>query len=845
MPAEAGGASRALAGRQVVRPAWLGRSGASILVALAFVVGDASCALAAAEYQAKADLQATVALTLCAPGTGGCSPCAPTTVGCVPRAVVTATLISTRIPGHGTACATGRTSVFLSGPRPENGPQESGGDEQVFPITTSVVAEYALSGVPQEVQVLAEGQCDDAEYGFASPYVIARLPASYMVEHPGVSSPEEDPPWSERALPSTYSFRRIGQANTWPAVLACAAGRGSDWSYFAVPLCRYGGTAVLAANAVATSAGGPSSAPPLPATSFSPASFAASSLYPRQCRRFASSRKPHKAHRTDARTARRPKQQQLVERRACNALGTLGRSWLAALSEQAWLYRELAAQQEQTAPIGAALADPATTSGWVHRAVAVALVDRAAEVQGELAQLDRQLASALRGTQLDVRYPRSLATRALSAFRRGRTLAAATRAELSGAGVHANPALVSVTGSAPRRLSSLLEASASPVPMLEYSTLSAQGTSSALEAWLGSAANALASACEASYESDWARLRQYTAAYSSPPTYGFILARALLAHASVPFAGCKTTEPTFAPLAEPLGAVLSAAPSVLVPSLASSPTGLGNSTNIAIAPDGSLLINDELTASVKHYSQAGVLLGSIGEEGTGLGQFTQPADSTTDAEGHVYVSDYKAHHVLRFSPTGAYELTIGTQGEGLGQFEHPAGLAWSPFDGELVVVDAPNGPEAAHGRLEAFNTAGKPLWATPVSSGEEESHLSRPRGLAISANGTIAVADSNLENPRILLFSSTGALLGATPAGLGLVQPYGVAFDPAGNLWVADRGAGLLELSADLNTVVKRYSVFGPSGTLLAPSSVAFAGSQLLVLDFAGQQLLSIPASGV
>jgi NHL repeat len=772
------------------------------------------------EYTAKVDVQASVKVV----------PCLAGTVPCEPRAVVSAALTATRIPGHGSPCPTGSTSLFLSGPPPVSGSYEVGGSAQAFPISDTTTADYALGPSPREVQVLAEGHCEDAEYGFLSPYVKVELPASHSVETPGATSPIADGADFEPLIGSPSEAETAEVADYWPSALGCAATRSRAWGYAATLMCRLAARVAASAAFASTDHVPVSSETPPPETpSFALARFASGTLVPPAC-------KARHARGVHSRPRRAPS--------GCAALEGAGRAWSTDMAELAWLYERVADDTARYNPSPASgSSSAASENGWMLRAAVAAYLARASEVEQSLVGLDGRIAGLLRKAKLDVRFSRRTTRRALSSFSHDRDVPTAVNRELESNGVRSPRAFLAqlgASGPAPRSLSGLFEAAAAGARQFSPSSLAPHASALLLTAWVGTAAAGLLSACGSAFEAAWDRVRSATSAPPAPgQSYRLVLARALLLHGSVPASFCETASPTFSVQADPLSATFPSQPSVLVPSLDVSAQGLGDATDVAVAPEGSLLVNDELSANAKRYSAGGSLLGTFGSEGEGEGQFSQPADVATDPSGRVYVTDYRLHHVLRFSAGGSYEATIGTQGEGVGQFEHPAGVAWNAATGELVVVDAPNGPGAGHGRLEAFDATGKPLWATTGSPGEA-SYMVRPRGVGVAPNGDIAVADSNLEDPRVLLFDPSGRLLGVTPPSIGLVQPYGVAFDASGDLWVADRGDGLVELSG-VTGVAKRYAVFGPSGEALAPSAIAFDGERLLILDFAGQQLVSVP----
>ncbi len=94
------------------------------------------------------------------------------------------------------------------------------------------------------------------------------------------------------------------------------------------------------------------------------------------------------------------------------------------------------------------------------------------------------------------------------------------------------------------------------------------------------------------------------------------------------------------------------------------------------------------------------------------------------------------------------------------------------------------------------------------------SGLSGPAGLAFDAAGDLYVA--NLTGNTISEFSSTGASKGTFASGLDL--PVGLAFDAAGDLYVANSGT---------NSIIEFSSTGVPKGTfalgLSGPQFLAFA----------------------
>lgn len=807
---------------------------------------------AASEYRAKADLHATLRLV----------PCVASRSPCQPGAVVTVSLTASRVAGPGTSCEAARTSVFLEGPYPVSGRYEEGAHSAPFPVTTGAVAEYVLGEAPRLVTVYGEGACEDAEYNFQKPYLLLTLPAAHTVLTPGTTAPQPDPPSTDPAtLGETETIAAQRNADGWLAAISCAAvaaprsAPGAALGPIGKRVCESASTIAVGAQVSLGAGVTDAHFGALPSTTFSPAAFRQKATPFGAC---SSSRTPKPArmrgrarHARQGAAASKPTKIHGASKRrlalACRKLAVLMPQWLADLGEEAWLYRALAVSVDRYASAAAAEAFPETRNEalWLQRAAALGYVKRAVRLQAGAAVIARKMASTIRGTRLDAPFTTSFVKRALAVYRAGSDFPIAARQEFAGEDIQTSSGLLSaipVPGPAPRSLAALFaDAAVIPVPG-PPAFIAPRGAAAVLQAWLGSSAAHLRASCGTDYAAAWAELKLGLEALGSgSEDYGQVLASTFIAEHEPGYSECGASPESSTSVADPLSNLFEGSVTPLIASLAADPAGVGNSVGLSVAPDGSILVPDQLLRIVHHYDSTGHPLATIGEGGSGPGQFTAPGDVAVDASGHMYVSDYAAHRVLRFGAHGAFEFSWGEPGSGAGQFEYPAGLVWSPATNEIVVADS-KGPSGG-GRLEAFDLTGKFLWATASREGEP-GYLARPRGLAIAPDGTIAVADSNLEDPRIVLFGSDGSYLGQTPAELGFVQPYGVAYDPAGHLWVADKGAGIFEMQG-FTSIAKHYSVFGSSGTVIAPASLAFAGSRLLILDYAGAEVLSVPVAGL
>ncbi|MFH0963192.1 MAG: hypothetical protein V2A58_04175 [Planctomycetota bacterium] len=205
------------------------------------------------------------------------------------------------------------------------------------------------------------------------------------------------------------------------------------------------------------------------------------------------------------------------------------------------------------------------------------------------------------------------------------------------------------------------------------------------------------------------------------------------------------------------------------------PTGLG------IGPEGRLGVADTHNYAVRIYSPQGRLLGTIGKEGGGPGEFTYLTDVEFDPSGDFYVSEHGRHcRIQKFDPEGNFILEWGEDGDRPGDFHRPQALAIDR-DGSVYVADAGN-----H-RVQKFTGDGK-LLAVLGGPGRGPGELLYPYDLALGPSGRLAVCEYG--NNRVQIFDADGnsvAILGGPGRELGrLAGPWAVAWLGDDRILVAD-----------------------------------------------------------
>jgi DNA-binding beta-propeller fold protein YncE len=219
------------------------------------------------------------------------------------------------------------------------------------------------------------------------------------------------------------------------------------------------------------------------------------------------------------------------------------------------------------------------------------------------------------------------------------------------------------------------------------------------------------------------------------------------------------------------------------------------------------------------FDRVGTFLESWGE-----GLFARPHGITIGPDDCVYCTDDLDHTVKKFAPDGRLLLTLGTSGRpsdtGATSIDYRTiRRAGAPFyfptnvaiglNGEIFVTDG-----YGNARVHKFSPDGKLLlsWGEP---GSEPGQFHVPHGIAIDRSGVIFVADR--ENSRIQMFSPDGEFLDQRK---DIARPCQVAFDQAGNLYVAELGyrAGMWPGTSapSPDATGGRVSIFDADGKLLA-----------------------------
>ena len=232
-------------------------------------------------------------------------------------------------------------------------------------------------------------------------------------------------------------------------------------------------------------------------------------------------------------------------------------------------------------------------------------------------------------------------------------------------------------------------------------------------------------------------------------------------------------------------------------------------TGVALDSAGNVYLADPGNHAIRKISPAGVVstLAGTGTRGfsssfgDATGSFNFPFGVAVDSSGNVYVADSDNHAIRKISPTGVVSTLAGNGTAGFvngsgaaARFNTPYGVAVGA-NGDVYVADANNhairriSPAGVVSTLAGTGAAGL------VNGSGATARFAFPRGVAMDGSGNVYVADSASHAIRkispagvvsTLAGSGTAGFVNGSGAVASFNNPFGVAVDSSGNVYVTD-----------------------------------------------------------
>lgn len=289
---------------------------------------------------------------------------------------------------------------------------------------------------------------------------------------------------------------------------------------------------------------------------------------------------------------------------------------------------------------------------------------------------------------------------------------------------------------------------------------------------------------------------------------------------------------------------------------------------LGIATDSSdnIYVADGLNHTIRKISPTGVVTTLAGTAGLAgytndkgaAARFKRPTSVTTDSSGNIYVADSFNDAIRKINPSGVVTTLAGkppnpfSRGgvDGVGQsagFTNPGGVA-TDNAGNIYVADSNNDTIRKITTAGDVTTlAGKSVLgvADHTDGTGPAARFSLPRGIATDTAGNVYVADSNNNTIRKITPSSVVTTLagkaGVTGHANGMAasasfnEPWGIAVDKAGNIFVAEAGNNSIRKINPAGVVTTLAGRAGEEGHADGTGAVArFNDPQGIATDTAG-----------
>ena len=193
---------------------------------------------------------------------------------------------------------------------------------------------------------------------------------------------------------------------------------------------------------------------------------------------------------------------------------------------------------------------------------------------------------------------------------------------------------------------------------------------------------------------------------------------------------------------------------------------------MGIAVDGdNIYVTDYDNQCLLKFDKTGKLLKSVGQGGSGEGEFNRPYGITVVGD-QVFVCDHSNHRLQVFTSDLVFVRQIGSEGSGNGQFISPFAITHDE-EGNLYVTDLGNN------RVQVFNTQGKFLRLLTTKG-----DITTPTGICIS--GELVYVSQGKKNGQLFLYHKNGHKVCSFTCESGRSGIWGITIDQDGFIYACD-----------------------------------------------------------
>jgi uncharacterized protein (TIGR03437 family) len=283
---------------------------------------------------------------------------------------------------------------------------------------------------------------------------------------------------------------------------------------------------------------------------------------------------------------------------------------------------------------------------------------------------------------------------------------------------------------------------------------------------------------------------------------------------------------------------------------------------VAIDSAGDLYISEQNNHRVRKVTAATGVISTVAGNGTAgfsgdggqatAAQLNQPEDVAVDKDGNLYIADFNNHRIRRVAANGVITTIAGDGTAGFAGDGGAATAARLAFPNDVAVDDAGNVSisDASNHRIRKITVSSGMIAtvagssSTPGFAGDggpaAAARLSTPTAVAFDGAGNIYIADRGNSRIRVVTASNgvintiAGGAAGFSPDGSGAIGarlnfPTGVAVDPFGQVAFSDRDnfrVRRIVAAASGDLVPPQVRITSPTtaSTLTATSSLVTLG---------------------
>ncbi|HEY3755894.1 MAG TPA: SMP-30/gluconolactonase/LRE family protein [Opitutaceae bacterium] len=280
--------------------------------------------------------------------------------------------------------------------------------------------------------------------------------------------------------------------------------------------------------------------------------------------------------------------------------------------------------------------------------------------------------------------------------------------------------------------------------------------------------------------------------------------------------------------------------------------------NVYVADSGNNVIRVIGSTGVSTLAGSGVA-GSANGTGTAA-SFNNPSDVAVDSQGNVFVADTGNSLIRMITPSGVVSTVAGIAGttgsnngpDATATFNQPQGLAVDGSD-NIYVADTGNSViRMITHQTGMVSTYAGTVGQTGSANGSSGATFNRPTGVALDSSGDLYVADFSNNTIRQISGGYTSTVAGtagvvgdkdAEGGGASFNQPYKVAVDSNGLIYVADTGNHAIRVINKSNSS-SVTTVSGTNSRFYYPQGIAVdSNGTIYVADGDNQVIDSAPAS--